>query len=33
MLDNVLVPLLPHPLIPLAQSTMQWRNETDVETK
>jgi hypothetical protein len=33
MPDGVLVPTLPHPLIPLAQPIVQWRKETDSETR
>jgi hypothetical protein len=34
MLDDVLVPPLAHPLVPLTQpATMQWRKGTDVRMK
>jgi hypothetical protein len=33
MPDGVLVPPVPHPLIPLAQPIVQWRKETDSEMK
>jgi hypothetical protein len=33
MSDSILVPPLPHPLIPLAQPAIQRRKQTDIETK
>jgi hypothetical protein len=33
MSDGIIVPPLPHPLVPLVQPTVQWRKEIDNKVK